>query len=78
MAKVTHPLLSASASGSLKSRLTFSKRSTGQQVRFQRGQVVPTATDSQTQRAFFEEAVTQWLTLNSGERQQWHDFVNGA
>lgn len=75
MVKIKAPLQSATASGSLKLGLTFSRRSSGQQVRRQRGQADVTTSARTTQRGYFNEAVEKWNSLSAGEQGQWNDFI---
>jgi len=71
MVKITGPLLSNTASGIIGERLVFSRRATGQQVRFQRAQKdVITATRT-AQRFKFSMARDWWLMLNDSEKYQW-------
>jgi len=69
MAKLIAPLLSQSASGSLGDVLTFSKRRTGNQVRFQRSQKDYTSTKRATQRGYFKTASIWWSLLTTEEQQ---------
>lgn len=65
--KVSAPLLSESASGSVGPFLTFSKRKSGQQVRFQTRQHYPATADQATQRAAFAKARCACDALLIGE-----------
>lgn len=75
MAKIEGPLLSLAASGSINSRLVYSQRPSGQQVRIQKPQVDVTTTGRTTQRNYFIEAYEQWNSLSPAEQKQWNDFV---
>lgn len=55
--KIIGPLMSKSAHGTVADVLTFSKRESGQQARFQRKQNTPASVDQTVQRALFQEAV---------------------
>lgn len=74
MAKLTGPLLSLDAHGSVGRALTFSSRRSGSQVRFQKKQPDVITTARTTQRGFFEDGYAAWNTLNAAEQQQWDDF----
>lgn len=76
MAKTNGPLLSLSAHGSVGTELTFSKRRSGNQVRFQKKQKGLSTTAREIQRGYFAEANEHWLELNAGEQGQWHAFNN--
>lgn len=76
MVKIKHPLLSATASGMVGPRLTFSKRTSGQQARIQRAQADVVTASRTTQRNYFIEAYGKWNSLSDGQRQQWNDFIN--
>lgn len=78
MAKITGPLFSQEASGSMGPRLTFSHRKSGQQVRFQKKQKDYNTADQATQRNYFELGSTAWGTLTPQEKQQWNDFIKEA
>jgi len=71
MVKITGPLHSDTASGTIADVLTFSQRSSGQQVRYQKKQkdvITPLRT---AQRFKFSMAKDWWLQLNSNEKEQW-------
>ena len=68
MAKCHGPLFSESASGKLKSHLTFSQRSSGQQVRFQKAQVDALSDAQIVQRQAYKDAVDSWNLLSDGEK----------
>lgn len=76
MAKITQPLLSAEASGSIGPRLTYSKKATGQQVRIQKAQADVVTAGRTTQREYFIEAYGKWNSLTNEQQQQWNDFIN--
>jgi len=64
MAKITGPLMSSTASGSIAETLTFSKKRTGQQVRIQRKQkdvITPART---AQRNLYSEALSEWRSFS--------------
>lgn len=63
MAKASGPLHSVGASGSIAGELTFSKRSSGQQVRFQRKQKDVLTPGREAQREQYSAAVATWNEL---------------
>ncbi len=76
MTKLVAPLLSLDAHGTLGGALTYSKRSSGPQVRFQKKQR-GLATSAQTiQRAFFQTAVGWWHELTPTEQEEWRTEGN--
>jgi hypothetical protein len=77
MAKLSGPLLSNNAHGSISNALTFSSRKSCKQVRFQRKQKDVITTGRTTQRDFYAEACTMWNTLTANEKQQWDTFNKG-
>jgi len=76
MAKLKGPLMGESASGSVGEELTYSKRQSGNQVRFQKKQADVITTDRTTQRAYFIEAIEKWNSLTDEQQQEWNDFIN--
>lgn len=64
--KVNGPLFSTEARGSVTDSLTFSKRTSGQQVRFQRKQKDVITTGRTTQRSKFSAAILRWKTRDFG------------
>jgi len=77
MAKITGPLMSVSASGSIAKRLTFSQRKSGQQVRFQKAQKDVITDARTTARANYTLAYTAWGFLNSAEKEVYNDRAKG-
>jgi hypothetical protein len=76
MAKLTGPLMSNTASGTLGPRLTFSQRKSGQQVRFQKKQK-DVITDLRTaQREKFTTSTGWWNLLTLSEKKEWYDLGN--
>lgn len=73
MATIIGPLMSVTAHGSIGSRLTFSDRKTGQQVRFQNRQVDVKSVAQEAQRSDFLEAVAGWNALTESEQQEFED-----
>lgn len=71
MAKLNGPLLSVAASGSLGPRLTFSTRTSGAQVRYQRSQKDVITDARTTQRGFFQLTVNWWNELSPAEKSEW-------
>ena len=76
MAKVTGPLLSTSASGSIGPRLTYSKRASGAQVRIQRAQKDYENEARVKQRTRFFMAKEWWLDLSTAEKTEWEIIAN--
>ena len=74
MAKLKGPLLSANAHGSIAKRITYSKRNTGNQVRFQHANKDTNSADQQTQRGLFLEAIGKWHELTSDEQEDWNEY----
>ena len=77
MAKLNGPLLSVNAHGSIAKRITYSKRYTGNQVRFQRANKDANTSSQQTQRALFLEALEKWNSLTPSEKEQWNEYNKG-
>jgi len=71
MVKIRGPLLSSAASGTVGPRLTFSRRSTGQQARFQRKQKDYVSAGRAQQRLWFSMAEAWWHELSQEERDEW-------
>jgi len=71
MPKVSGPLYSVSASGSIGERLTFSKRASGQQARFQKPQKDRTTAERTIQRAKFSLGLDLWRSLPLLEKAYW-------
>ena len=71
MAKLKGPLFSFGASGSIGPRLTYSQRKSGPQVRFQKAQPDHNTAAQQTQRGFFQTAVSWWHELTGTEQDSW-------
>lgn len=83
MPKLTGPLFSIDARGTLAKLLNFHRRPGGPAVAFhhQPGSVVqshalPTTYQAQL-REYYAEAVEHWQLLSEAEKQQWRDFVKG-
>ncbi len=77
MSKVKGPLGSLAARGSVGGVLTFSRRKTGQQVRFQRKQKDAQSPGQLAQRANYYEAVEGWNNLALEEQQAWGTLAVG-
>ena len=77
MAKISGPLMSASAHGKVGPRLTFSKRASGQQARIQGKNHDANSTSQQTQRALFLGARDKWLLLSTAQKTLWKDYNAG-
>jgi len=74
MAKITGPLHSDKASGSLGDCLTFSKRKSGAQVRFQRKQKIVTPSWGQAdEQSLYRVIYARWLSLSSAQKQAYDD-----
>lgn len=71
MAKIKGPLLSKTASGKIAERLVFSIRSSGQQVRFQKGQKDIITESRQGQRGVYSAAVEAWNLLSDVAKIEW-------
>jgi len=72
--KVKGPLFSSTARGTISDVLTFSKRKSGQQVRFQRKQKDVITALRTVQRAKFIDAVERWNTKDFGIAQFGFSF----
>jgi hypothetical protein len=77
MAKLTGPLLSLSASGTIGNVLTFSKRSSGNQTRYQRRNIDRETTAQLSQRAMFKEAAGWWHEMTAAEQANFDDYTKG-
>ena len=69
--KLTGPLLSVTAWGSMGPRLTFSRRASGQQVRFQRAQKDVITVKRTNQRFKFNQGLLLWQSLPKEEKDLW-------
>lgn len=74
MAKLTGPLLSESAHGMVGPRLTYSKRTSGQQVRIQKANKDANSPSQQTQRSLFLEARDKWQSLTDEQQELWKEY----
>jgi len=74
MAKLTGPLFSQAASGTMGPRLTFSQRKSGQQVRFQRKQKDYVNTARTTQRGYFQTAAGWWSEMTAAEKSSFAGY----
>ena len=77
MAKLIGPLFSESAHGSISKRLTYSKRKSGNQARFQRANHDYNTTSQQTQRALFLTALAAWNSLSNAQKVLWNEYNSG-
>lgn len=77
MAKLTGPLMSQNASGSIGARLTFSRRKTGQQARFQRAQKDKKSVGQLRNREVYFEAVGDWQALPVAEKEIYNKKAVG-
>lgn len=75
MAKLEGPLLSLSASGSIGSELTFSRRRTIKQVRYQKKQKDRVTPGRTTQRSLFAMGVNWWHQLTTDEQDEWDEIA---
>jgi len=71
MAHASGPLLSATARGSIADLLTFSRRKTGQQVRFQKRQEDFVTTGRAAARSTYSLAVAEWGLMDTETKKQW-------
>ena len=71
MAKITGPLLSQEAQGSVSPCFTFSNRKTGQQVRWQNKQKDRVTPDRTVQRQKFSLGLDLWRSLPDNEKNYW-------
>ena len=71
MAKLVGPLLSLSAHGTLGKALTYSKRKSGAQVRFQRGQKDFVSAAREPVREAYQLGVELWNYLPADEKAYW-------
>ena len=78
MAKLTGPLFSLQAGGSIGPRLTYSQRKSGAQVRVQKAQLDVITADRSTERGYFQDSATAWGTLSDDEKSQWNVFNAGG
>ena len=74
MAKLIGPLFSENAHGSIGKRLTYSKRKSGNQARFQRANHDANTSSQQTQRTLFLTALAAWNGLSNSQKQLWNDY----
>lgn len=77
MAKIGGPLMSDAASGHIGERLVFSRRASGQQVRFQRPQKDIVTLDRIVSRANYSAAVVAWNNLDGIMKEIWSNFSVG-
>lgn len=77
MVKCKNPLFSQKASGSIAHFLTFSERKSGQQVRWQKKQVVtaPSELQANTQ-SLYRLIYARWLSFNDSERAAYNEQAN--
>lgn len=66
MAKITGPLQSISAQGTIAGGLTFSLRHSGQQVRWQKKQKDVSSPARLAQRALFQQGIESWGMYDFG------------
>ncbi len=71
MAKIIAPLFSLAARGTLARALTFSMRTSGAQVRFQKKQPDRATIARNVQRGYFALAASWWHLLTPAERLEW-------
>jgi hypothetical protein len=74
MAKLTGPLLSVNAHGTVADVLTFSKRSSGNQVRYQRAQKDYENAARKIARDAFRNALLLWNALTAAEKAYWNEI----
>jgi hypothetical protein len=71
MVKITGPLHSDTASGTIADVLTFSQRASGQQVRYQKKQKDVSSAARVVQRAKFNLGLRMWQLLPDNEKNYW-------
>lgn len=76
MAKLRHPLFSIDASGELGEALTYSKRKSGNQVRYQQKQPYANSALQGPIGIFFSSGLAAWATLSDADKLAWHIFNN--
>lgn len=74
MAKTKGPLFSNTAWGTIRRALTFSRRTSGQQVRYQRAQVDYENPARATQREKFSLGLVLWRALPTNEKDYWNEI----
>lgn len=75
MAKTKGPLFSVTARGSFGPRLTFSQRTSGQQVRYQRAQKDRNSNAQQIQREYFSAASEWWGEMTDTEQAGFNGYT---
>jgi hypothetical protein len=75
MAKIEGPLMSIEAHGSIGSRLTFSSRKSGQQVRFQNKQVDTKSAAQINRRKAFFIAKNLWFKISDAQRAKYNNYT---
>lgn len=77
MAKLTFPLMSLSAHGTIAKNLTFSERKTGNQVRWQKKQKDVLTTARETQRNKFKSYREAWDMFDFGVQEFGYILAGG-
>lgn len=77
MAKITGPLFSQTASGSVGARLTFSQRKTSRQARFQNSQKDIITSRRTPYRVLYSAAVSAWNCLDLITKDAFRVFAVG-
>jgi len=75
MAKIKGPLFSETARGSVDRVLTFSRRNTGQQARFQTFPADFESSGRKTQRDAFRLGIELWNYLPTAEKAYWQEIA---
>jgi len=76
MAKIKGPLMSVSAQGTIGERLTFSERKSGQQVRFQKAQIIKDVGYKQLDnQALYRLIYSYWSSFSDSEKAVWNDLA---
>lgn len=75
MAKITGPLYSQKASGSIADVLTFSERKSGAQVRFQKKQADHITAGRAEVRGLYRLITARWRCMTSGEKAVYNSYV---
>lgn len=72
MAKITGPLYSKTASGTIAKNITFSLRGSGQQCRLQKKQLDRITSGRTEQREKYKATYQSWLGLTISEKENWN------
>lgn len=78
MVKITQPLMSGSASGTIAKTLTYSHRKSGRQVRSYNKPLAPPSAKQRGQRRLTEFLVAQWQNMSAGTKADWTASAKAA